>query len=174
MPKKTNFQFYATHGDIQRFIDHVISANEVHVYLVRLFPEYAMLEIIPGQAYELRQWTLAVFSECRREIDTMEAYSIYSHTIHDDLTMHIGEETETELRESFICSAAENAVNPVWLKLIRILKKSCLKGAYVVTPQNSRQYYPHIAYSEGAQAAWRNGKAIRPVIGWNRVELISE
>lgn len=174
MLKKTNFQFYATHDEILCFIDEVISTNDVHVYLVRLFPEYKVLEIKHNQLYKLNQWTFALFSECKREINTNEEYLAYTKTSHGDLIMYIGDETETELKESSIGVAADHLINPTWIKLIGFLKKSCMKGAYLVTPQNIRKYYPHIKYSEGAQAAYRKGKTIRPVVGWNRVELISK
>ena len=172
--KKTNFQFYATHDEILRFIDEVLSVNDVYVYLVRLVPEYRALEVKHNQLHELSRWTFALFSVCRREINTKEEYAVYSQSPHGDLVMCIGDESETELRESSVGATAEYAVNPAWTKLISRLKKNCLKGAYVVTPQNTRQYYPHIHYSQGAQMAYRKGKMIRPMAGWNYVELISE
>ena len=171
--KKTNFQFYATHDEIRRFLDNAICMENVHVYLVRLYPEYMAMEVKHNQQYALSQWTFAIFSECNREIHTYEEYSAYSKTTHGDLIMYPGEETETELKESLIGAVADHSVNPAWIIIIGHLKKSCMKGAYVATPQNSRKYYPQIRYSEGAQAAYRNGKTIRPVAGWNRVELVS-
>ena len=174
MLKKINFQFYATHEEILRFIDEVISTNDVHVYLVRVFPEYTVLEVKRNQRYELSRWTFALFSECRREINTEEEYSAYSKTPHGDMIMYIGDETESDLRESSIGEVADHSINLTWKKFIGLLKRSCTKGAYLVTPQNSRQYYPYINYSEGAQSAFQKGKTIRPVVGWNRVELISK
>lgn len=174
MLTKTNFQFYATHDEIIYFIDEVISTSDVHVYLMRVSPEYRVLEVKHNQRYELSQWTFAIFSECKREIKTNVEYSVYSKTIHGDLIMYIGDETESELSESSIGVVADHSINPTWIRFIGLLKKSCMKGAYLVTPQNIRQYYPNIKYSEGAQAAYRKGKTIRPVVGWNRVDLISK
>ena len=172
--KKTNFQFYATHEEIMYFIDQVLSKIDVHIYLVRVCPEYTVLEVKHNHQYELNQWTFALFSECKRELNTDKEYSAYSKATHGDLIMYIGDETESELRESSIGVTADFSINPTWKKLIGFLKKNCMNGAYLVTPQNNRQYYPHIKYSKGAQAAYRNGKTIRPVVGWNRVELISK
>ena len=172
--KKTNFQFYATHGEILEFLKEAVSAGAVHVYLVGLFPEYVMQEMKPGHPYILGQYTFAIFSECSRELRTREKYLAYTKTSHGDLIMHIGDDTETELTESSIGAEAEDSINPVWVKLIGRLRKCCLKGAYVVTPQNVRKYYPHIRYSTGARDAWQKGKTIRPTAGWNRVEWMSE
>jgi len=174
MLKKTNFQFYATHDEIMRFIDNVRAMHNLHIYLVRVYPEYRMLEVKHNQDYDLTQWTLALFSAHEREIGSKEAYCAYSKTIHGDLILHIGEETETELRESSIGAAQEQGINPTWVKLIDLLKKKCRKGAYMVTAQNIRKYYPQIRYSEGAREACRTGKTVRPIVGWNRVELVSE
>ena len=169
---KSNFQFYATHDEIMHFIDRCVSAYDVHIYLIRVSPEYNVLEIKRNQQYQLNQWTFVLFSESIREMNTYEEYLAYSKTTHGDLIMCIGEETELELKESFIGVATEHSINPMWIKFIGTLKKKCKKGAYVVTPQNKRQYYPYINYSEGAQAAYRKGKTICPVVGWNRIELI--
>ena len=172
--KKTNFQFYATHGEILDFLKEAVAAGAVHVYLVGLVPEYAMQEMKPGYPYLLGQYTYAIFSECGRELCTREEYLAYTKSNHGDLILHIGDETEAELTESSIGAVSEDAINPVWVKLIGRLRKCCLKGAYVVTPQNVRKYYPQIRYSAGAREAWQKGKTIRPAAGWNRVELMSE
>ncbi len=172
--KKTNFQFYATHDEIMYFINEVISANNVHVYLVRVCPEYAVLEVKNNHQYELSQWTFALFSDCKRELNTDKEYSAYTKTTHGDLIMYIGDETESELKESSIGVVADHLIKSIWIKSIGLLKKRCMQGAYLVTPQNIRKYYPNIKYSEGAQAAYRNGKTIRPIVGWNHVELISK
>ena len=172
--KKTNFQFYATHDEIMSFINEVMSTNDVHVYLVRVCPDYSVLEVKHNQQYELNQWTFALFSECKRELNTNKEYSAYSKTPHGDLIMHIGDETESELRESSISAVTDFLINPTWKKLIGRLRKRCMNGAYLVTPQNIRQYYPHIKYSEGVQTAYKKGKIIRPIAGWNHVELISK
>jgi len=172
--KKTNFQFYATYDEILDFLNEAVAAGDIHLYLVGLFPEYVMQEMKPDHPYALRQYTFAIFSECRREISSREEYLAYTKSSHGDLILYIGNDTETELTESTIGAADENSVNPAWLKWIAILKKRCMKGAYVVTPQNIRKYYPQIRYSAGARQAWQQGKTIRPAAGWNRVELISE
>jgi len=172
--KKTNFQFYATHDEIRSFLDEVLSAKDAYIYLVRVYPEYAVLEVTQNQRCELGQWTFALFSACRRQINTKEEYSAHTRTSHGDLILYIGQETESELKESSIGASAEHSINPKWTSLIGRLKKNCIKGAYLVTPQNRRQYYPGIRYTQGAQAAWQKGKTIRPVAGWNRVELTSE
>ena len=114
------------------------------------------------------------FSECGREFRTRDEYLAYTKSNHGDLILHIGDETETELTESSIGAVSEDVINPVWVKLMGRLRKCCLKGAYVVTPQNVRKYYPQIRYSAGAREAWQKGKIIRPAAGWNRVELMSE
>ena len=171
---KNNFQLYATHNEILEFIYEVISARNVYVYFLRVSPEYMAVEAAPDQRYDLSQWEFAVFSQCSREIDTKEAYLAYTKSNSGDLVLHIGDETETELRESYIGVAAEHSMYPVWRKLIEQLRKGCMKGAYVVTPRNVRKYYPQIRYSTGAQEAYQNGKTIRPAVGWNRVELMSE
>ena len=172
--KKANFQFYSTHEEILRFFSEAVSTGAVHVYLVGLFPEYVMQEMKPGHPYILGQYTFAILSECSREIRTREEYLAYTKATHGDLIVHIGDETEAELTESSIGAVSEDAINPVWVKLIGRLRKCCLKGAYVVTPQNVRKYYPQIRYSSGAREAWQNGETIRPAAGWNRVELMSE
>lgn len=171
---KNNLQFYITHDEILRFLNEVLSVGSAHVYLLRVSPEYAAVEAAPGQRYDLRQWEFAVFSQCSRALDTKEAYLAYTKSNHGDLTLHIGDETETELRESCIGMTAEHPMPPAWRKLIEQLRKSCTKGAYVVTPRNVRKYYPQIWYSIGAQKAYQKGKTIRPAVGWNRVELMSE
>ena len=171
---KNNFQFYITHDEILCFLNEVLSAGAVHVYLLRVSPEYAAVEAAPDQRYDFSQWEFAVFSQCSRALDTKEAYLAYTKLNQDDLTLHIGDETETELWESYIGMTAECSMPPAWRKLIEQLRKSSMKGAYVVTPRNVRKYYPQIRYSMGAQKAYQKGKTIHPVVGWNRVELVSD
>lgn len=171
---KNNFQFYITHDEILRILNEVLSAGAAHVYLLRVSPEYAAVEAAPDQRYDLSQWEFAVFSQCSRALDTKEAYLAYTKSNHGDLTLHIGDETETELWESYIGMTADHPMLPAWRKLIEQLRKSCMKGAYVVTPRNVRKYYSQIRYSMGAQEAYQKGKTIRPAVGWNRVELMSE
>ena len=171
---KNNFQFYATHDEILRFLHKVLSDGASRVYLLRVSPEYAAEEAAPDQRYDLSQWEFAVFSQCSRALGTKEAYLAYTKSNHGDLTLHIGDETETELRESCIGMAAEHVMPPVWTNLVNRLRKNFMKGAYVVTPRNVRKYYPQIWYSMGAREAFQKGKTICPAAGWNRVELISE
>ena len=171
---KNNFQFYISHDEILCFLNEVLSAGAVHVYLLRVSPEYAAVEAESDQRYDFSQWEFALFSQCSRALDTKEAYLAYTKSNHGDLTLHIGDETETELWESYIGMTADRPMPPAWRKLVDRLRNSCRKGAYVVTPRNVRKYYPQIWYSVGAQKAYQKGKTIRPVVGWNRVELVSD
>lgn len=171
---KNNFQFYISHDEILCFLNEVLSAGAVHVCLLRVSPEYAAVEAESDQRYDFSQWEFALFSQCSRALDTKEAYLAYTKSNHGDLILHIGDETESELRESSIGVAAGHSMHPVWRKLIEQLRKGCRKGAYVVTPRNVRKYYPQIWYSVGAQEAYQKGKTIRPAVGWNRVELVSD
>jgi hypothetical protein len=171
---KNNFQFYISHDEILCILNEVLSAGAVHVYLLRVSPEYGAVEAAPDQRYDLSQWEFAVFSQCSRALDTKEAYLAYTKSNHGDLTLHIGDETETELWESCIGMTADRPMPLVWRKLVDRLRNSCRKGAYVVTPRNVRKYYPQIQYSMGTRKAYQKGKIIRPAVGWNRVELVSD
>lgn len=49
-----------------------------------------------------------------------------------------------------------------------------VRGAYVVTPDGKRGYYPKHSYTIGAQEAYEKGVAIKPIAGWNYYMLKRE
>lgn len=172
--QKINFQFHATCQEILIYFRNVSQEENLHMYLLRFTPYYYIYEVSPGDVVDYRAWREAILSKEQRYLKSYNEYITYSREKHGDLEILIGKETDDELVESAIGVVSKDPVNPTWKRIIRRFRSSLIKGAFVVSPNNSKQFYPNHWYTKGAQDAYEKGTKIRPIAGWNWYELRAE
>lgn len=90
------------------------------------------------------------------------------------LIISLGTDDEAELVESAMGVVYNDHIDMLWKRIINKFKKKLVRGAYVVTPDGKRGYYPKHGYTIGAQEAYKKGVAIKPIAGWNYYMLEKE
>lgn len=166
-----NLQFYATQKELQELVRGIRDEGPFFAALIRIAPGYEFCDITHCEQIDLAGWRFVIFSREALWLDTHEAYCVYRKKKRGNLEILLGQETEFQIVESAIGAAAENSIDPLWKKAIERFRGTLCKGGYVVTPQNVRRAYPNIRYTVGAQMAYRKGKKLLPLAGWNHFEL---
>ncbi|MBQ6696476.1 MAG: hypothetical protein IJN16_07210 [Lachnospiraceae bacterium] len=167
--KKTSVQFHATMEEIALFLEAIVNENELKTYGYIYFPTSQVMEITTFSAEELKKYNEVWISRTEQELSMNVKELLLNRS--GDLIIQLGKDDGTELGESCMGVVAEEEIDSMWKCFIKRLKKQLLKGAYVVTPNGTKTYYPNLWYSVGAKASYEKGVIIKPIAGWNYYEL---
>ena len=171
--KKISFQFHATHNDLKSFINGMIEMG-YFVYGLILFPQFVVDELtghLNGENINI--YEMVIISE--KAICVTDQYRDYIQSQENVLGITIGKENMKELFESSIWVFSSSEINLIWKKHITRIKRSMLKGAWVVNRNSgARKFYKDHMYTSDAQKSYKEGKIMRPIVGWNEFELTGE
>lgn len=174
MPKQMNIQFHAKKYEIIDFVRDVIDENNIKAYGIELFPDYKAEKIINFNDAKVFEYQFIILCHDELKIDNSDQYHEYLKQENGDLIISLGTDDEAELVESAMGVVYNDHIDMLWKRIINKFKKELVRGAYVVTPDGKRGYYPKHGYTIGAQEAYKKGVAIKPIAGWNYYMLEKE
>lgn len=165
--KQTSMQFHAKRQEIINFVRNVVNENDIRAFGIILFPEYKAEEIINFDNDQINNYYFIVLCQDEIRLESENDYSEYLKQMKGDLIISLGRDDETELKESSMGVISKKEINILWQKIIRQFGRKLIRGAFVVSPNGKKGYYPKHGYTVGAKEAYKNGVMIKPVAGWN-------
>lgn len=166
-----NFQFHARKEEIVNYILIIMEQYDLKAMGLVISPQFCVKEITNISNAELMKYEYIFLSKEPFNCTNEEQYDEYLNQKRGDLDIDLGKDDGKELVEASMGYLSNGEINPLWKKIINRFKKDFLKGAYVVSPNGMKGYYPNHRYSKGAKEAFDSGVIIKPIAGWNHYEL---
>ena len=166
-----NFQFHARNEAIVNYIRIITEQYDLKEMGVVISPQFSVKIITNVFDEELMKYKFIFLSKKPFNCTNEKQYDEYLNEKRGDLVIGLGKDDGKELVESSMGYVSNGEINLLWEKIINQFKKDFLKGAYVVSPNGMKGYYPNHRYSIGAKEAFDSGVIIKPVAGWNHYEL---
>lgn len=169
---KSGIAFHATKDELINIIDKCIYKYNLYIVCIKIFPEFECEMVRKEEFKEKFNSTknIKFISLYNYEPNvSVKEYNDFLDTNKDGLLCYVGEQKIDSLKESYISTITDDVYTlKIWKSIIRSIKRSMIKGAWVANPYNSaRKYHKDINYTVGAKKLFEEGVKILPVAGWN-------
>lgn len=171
---KMSLQFHGTTKDIYDFVVSFFEYKSYNLYGVIISPIFIIDNITTGSTIkEFGRYNMVVIS--KEKINICNNYKDFIFEQDNNLCITIGYNNHDIIKESIMWIKSKDDIDKDWKKVINNFKKSLLRGAWVVNPNNqNKTYYKNHKYTINAKQAYEKGTLICPIAGWNKYELVSE
>ncbi|WP_452229598.1 MULTISPECIES: hypothetical protein [unclassified Lacinutrix] len=184
--KVISTQFFINHSELSEFVEKMRISNDLNIGFIEKKPTshtfgiktFCIKENINYNSL-LKSSARIVFSINDFNLSNTEKPYLFLENNPNILSITIGEETKTFLKESWLSSLKiltdENSFK-LWKKIERELKKLIISGGYsVFEPTENRKFERTLKYTNGAKKAFEKGLKILPSSGKNiHFELTKE
>ena len=166
MPK-INFQFHAMKEETVQYLMQTIEKYDLIVILIK---SYSKLEY---KIYDSKGISPDTIMKCDEIFlmtkEPIEGATTYIQFLRDNigfLSILLGKEENSTLRESKISCEADGQTLKLWRKVITEYKKDMIKGAWVVSKiDGTTRYYKNHWYTHSAKKLFNQGWLIYPIAG---------
>jgi hypothetical protein len=173
---KIQVQLHGLHTELTGFACRVATDLGVRLGFVSLDPVFDVKLVDTKRCEEtllaLQQATLVFFLEEQLCLDVSGLNGLVDKN-PDSLVFRIGRTTETEIYESVLSGRPTGAeAVKIGSSIAAALREVTLSGVYVVDPHTGRRVASrHHRYTKGAKDEFEKGILLKPVAGWNQIEI---
>ena len=184
--KVINTQFFIKHSELTEFMEKIRTSNNLYIGFIEKKSDSYSFDISVFSSKEeinynllLKSSARIVFSLNEFNLCNTERPHLFLENNPNLLSITIGEETETFLKESWLSSLKilnDENILKIWKKIERELKKLLVSGGYsVFEPTEKKKFEKSLRYTIGAKKSFEKGLKILPYSGKNiHFELVNK